>query len=61
MNWNAWSRVRRVLDGILGGDRYQKYLAHHARTGCEHPPMTEKQYWQDYYRHQEQNPGARCC
>lgn len=58
----TWFRaVREYAEGMLGADRYKKYLAHHARSGCEHEPMTEKEYWRDYYRHQEENPGARCC
>ncbi|MEL4153310.1 YbdD/YjiX family protein [Corynebacterium bovis] len=47
--------------GVLGADRYRRYLDHHARQGCGHPPLTEKEYWRSYYAHQEDNPGARCC
>ncbi|MEJ4103598.1 YbdD/YjiX family protein [Corynebacterium bovis] len=47
--------------GVLGADRYRRYLDHHARQGCGHPPLSEKEYWRSYYAHQEDNPGARCC
>lgn len=47
--------------GVLGADRYRQYLAFHARSGGEQPPLSEKEYWRDYYRHQEEHPGARCC
>ncbi|WP_346845281.1 YbdD/YjiX family protein [uncultured Rothia sp.] len=47
--------------GVLGGDKYQKYLAFHRQSGCSEVPLTEREFWQDYYRYQEENPGARCC
>ncbi|MDH2455346.1 YbdD/YjiX family protein [Corynebacterium bovis] len=60
----ARTAVTAVADyarGVLGADRYRRYLDHHARQGCGHPPLTEKEYWRSYYAHQEDTPGARCC
>ncbi|MEX3610546.1 YbdD/YjiX family protein [Rothia sp. LK2588] len=48
-------------NGVLGADRYQKYLAYHRQSGCDHAPMTEKEFWRDYTDRMEKNPGSRCC
>ncbi len=53
--------IRRFARGIVGSDAYDKYLHHHMVTGCEHPPMTEKEFWRAKSRDQELNPGTRCC
>ncbi|MBO3130534.1 YbdD/YjiX family protein [Dermatophilus congolensis] len=52
--WKSWK-------SILGADKYEHYLAHHRRMhpGCE--PMSEREFWDRYYRDCERNPGARCC
>jgi hypothetical protein len=51
----------RLGRGALTGDRYEHYLKYHASTGCEHPPMTEAEYWRDYHAWQDDNPQGRCC
>lgn len=55
------SRARWFAGGVMGADKYQKYLAHHRATGCQHEPMTERQFWRDYTDGLDRNPGARCC
>lgn len=55
------SAVEWFTSGMLGGDKYQKYLAHHRQTGCDHAPMNEREFWRDYHRRLDANPGARCC
>ena len=47
--------------GMLGANGYQTYLAHHYASCCDHPPVSEKQFWRDYFADQEVNPSARCC
>ncbi|MDO4252078.1 MAG: YbdD/YjiX family protein [Rothia sp. (in: high G+C Gram-positive bacteria)] len=47
--------------GVLGADKYQKYLAHHRGKDCSKKPMTEREFWQDYYDRQGKNPASRCC
>lgn len=56
-----FSRARWLANGVLGADKYQKYLAHHRATGCKHPPMTEREFWRDHTNRMEKNPGTRCC
>lgn len=56
-----FSTLSWFASGMLGGDKYQKYLAYHRQSGCEHEPMTEREFWRDYHQRLEENPGARCC
>ncbi len=54
-------RVRWYVRGVLGEDAYDRYLAHHQRSGHAGPPMTEREYWRARTDHQERNPQGRCC
>ncbi len=52
------------FDGVLGGDAYAKYVAHHERThgtDPDCPMMTEREFWRDRTDRQESNPQGRCC
>lgn len=53
--------VQRFARGVLGSDAYDKYLTHHRITGCQHEPLTEKQFWREKYRKQDTSPEGRCC
>lgn len=53
--------VQRFARGIMGSDAYDKYLHHHAITGCTHEPMTEKEFWRAKYTKQDNSPEGRCC
>lgn len=53
--------MRRFARGVLGSDAYDKYVHHHRIMGCEHPLLSEKEFWRAKYREQDENPGARCC
>ncbi|WP_336649929.1 YbdD/YjiX family protein [Kocuria rosea] len=60
--------MRRLAEGlgragriVLTGDKYEHYLKYHASTGCEHPPLTEAQFWRDYHAWQDDHPEGRCC
>lgn len=55
------SALARFASGVLGADKYQRYLDYHRRSGCSEPLMSEKEYWRSLTDHQEANPGARCC
>jgi hypothetical protein len=52
------------VDGVLGGDAYTKYAAHHAAVhedGDGHPLMSERDFWRDHTDRQEVNPQTSCC
>ncbi|MCT1368272.1 YbdD/YjiX family protein [uncultured Kocuria sp.] len=55
------SAVARFASGVLGADKYERYLDYHRRSGCTEPPLSERQYWRSLTDHQESHPGARCC
>ena len=55
------SAVRWWFRGVTGADAYERYLDHHRRSGHDHPPMTEKQFWRAKTDFQENNPSASCC
>ncbi|MEU1524494.1 YbdD/YjiX family protein [Nocardia rhamnosiphila] len=53
--------VFRYLDSVVGGQDYQRYLAHMRRVHPGRPVMSERDYWRERYADAERNPGARCC
>jgi uncharacterized short protein YbdD (DUF466 family) len=53
--------IRWYVRGVLGEDAYERYLAHHARTRCDHRPMTEREFWRDRTDAMEKDPKSRCC
>ncbi len=60
----AFDAVRGVVwwfSSILGGQDYQRYVAHLRRThpGC--PIPTERQYWRDRHAEADRSPTNRCC
>ncbi|GAA4884480.1 hypothetical protein GCM10023203_40620 [Actinomycetospora straminea] len=57
----GWRTVRWWFRGVLGADAYERYLAHHDRSGHDHPPMGEREFWRARIDHQERNPQGRCC
>ena len=56
-----WRSAVRFGNGVLGADRYQRYLEYHRATGCEREPLTERQFWRDYQDWQDAHPEGRCC
>ena len=54
-------QAKRFVDGVLGADKYQHYLEHHARTHPGQTPMTERAFWKDYSDWQDKHPQGRCC
>lgn len=49
------------FEGVLGGDKYKRYLEHHARNHPGEEPVSERQWWRDYNKWQDDNPQGRCC
>jgi uncharacterized short protein YbdD (DUF466 family) len=58
------------LNGMLGGDAYEKYTAHHRAVHAGHAGdgtepreklMTEREFWRDRTDREERNPQGRCC
>lgn len=49
------------VKGVLGADKYERYLEFHAKSGCAHEPVSRKEFWRRHYAEQDANPGARCC
>ncbi|CAA9254149.1 MAG: hypothetical protein AVDCRST_MAG54-2148 [uncultured Actinomycetospora sp.] len=58
---DGWRAVRWWFRGVLGADAYEQYLARHARTGHDHPPMDERAFWRARSDHQDRHPEGRCC
>jgi uncharacterized short protein YbdD (DUF466 family) len=53
--------VFRYLDSVVGGQDYQRYLAHMRRVHPGRPVVSERDYWRERYADADRNPGARCC
>jgi len=49
------------LDSVVGGQDYQRYVAHLRRRHPDRPVPTEREYWRERHAHAESNPGGRCC
>ncbi|MFI5719846.1 YbdD/YjiX family protein [Nocardia sp. NPDC051750] len=49
------------VDSVLGGQDYQRYVAHMRRTHPGRPIADKRAYWRERYADAERNPGARCC
>nr|WP_280429029.1 YbdD/YjiX family protein [Nocardia brasiliensis] len=49
------------FNSILGGQDYQRYVAHLTRNhpGCAIP--TEREYWRIRHADADSNPQNRCC
>ncbi|MCW4466856.1 YbdD/YjiX family protein [Glutamicibacter sp. MNS18] len=54
-------QVKKFMDGVLGADKYDRYLAHHRANHPGTAPMNEREFWKDYSAWQESNPQGRCC
>ncbi|WP_309107049.1 YbdD/YjiX family protein [Arthrobacter sp.] len=49
------------LGALVGADAYRKYLEHHAASGHDGPPLSEREFWRDRTDRQDNNPQGRCC
>lgn len=57
-----WARsALRFGNGVLGADKYERYLDYHRASGQAGEPMTEREFWKDYQDWQDANPQGRCC
>ena len=59
LDW--WRGAVRFGNGVLGADRYERYLQYHRATGCESEPLTEREFWSDWQDWQDAHPEGRCC
>ncbi len=58
----GWCRAAvRFGNGVLGADRYERYLQYHRASGSDQPPMTEREFWRDWQDWQDAHPEGRCC
>ncbi|MBF6424573.1 YbdD/YjiX family protein [Nocardia cyriacigeorgica] len=56
--------VRGVLwyfDSVLGGQDYQRYVAHLRRQHPDCPIPSEREYWRERHAEADRNPANRCC
>ncbi|MDN5562498.1 uncharacterized protein DUF466 [Luteococcus japonicus] len=58
---SRWRRALRFANGVLGADKYERYLAWHRTTAQPGEAMDRKEFWRHEYHRQEHNPGSRCC
>lgn len=49
------------FNGVLGGQDYQRYVAHMRRAHPGSPVVSEREYWRERYDEAERNPSTRCC
>lgn len=49
------------FNGILGGQDYQRYVAHLRRQHPGRPVPTEREYWRTRHADADNNPTNRCC
>ncbi|CAL8896647.1 hypothetical protein KVA01_21230 [Kocuria varians] len=56
-----WRAALRFGNGVLGADRYERYLQYHRASGSGSEPMSEREFWRDYQDWQDAHPEGRCC
>lgn len=49
------------LNSVVGGQDYQRYVAHLRRRHPDRPVPTEAEYWRERHADAERNPAGRCC
>jgi uncharacterized short protein YbdD (DUF466 family) len=57
----GWNAVTWYLKALMGENGYEQYLRYHLSSGCQSPPLSEKQFWKDKMDWQDKNPQGRCC
>lgn len=52
----------RWFSGVLGADKYQRYVEYYRAQG-DHtvPMMSEREFWRHWQDYQQDNPQGRCC
>lgn len=58
---SRWAGVKWFVKGIVGANAYDHYLAHHYGTGCDHPVLTEREFWRAKMAEEDRSPTMRCC
>ncbi|MBF6355358.1 YbdD/YjiX family protein [Nocardia higoensis] len=49
------------LDSVVGGQDYQRYVAHLRRRHPDRPVPTEREYWRERHAYADNHPAGRCC
>ncbi len=49
------------MNAVLGGQDYDRYVAHLRRVHPERPIPTEGEFWRERHAAADRNPGTRCC
>lgn len=49
------------LDSVVGGQDYQRYVAHLRRRHPDRPVPTEREYWRERHAYADSHPAGRCC
>ncbi|WIK63865.1 YbdD/YjiX family protein [Gleimia hominis] len=52
---------KRLWRDFTGESAYDRYVERHAREHPGHAPMSERQFWRDRARFEEQNVSTGCC
>lgn len=56
-----WRSVNRFVRGVVGADKYERYLQWHRTTGQPGEPMDVKAFWRHEMDRMENDPSSRCC
>jgi uncharacterized short protein YbdD (DUF466 family) len=54
-------RARALWRDFTGESAYDRYAERHAREHPGHPPMSEREFWRDRARFDEDNVSTGCC
>ncbi|MDO5093571.1 MAG: YbdD/YjiX family protein [Propionibacteriaceae bacterium] len=57
---NGWRRLAWFVNGVLGANKYQQYLAYHRRYG-HGEPLSESKFWRSEADRQDGETAGRCC
>ncbi len=57
----ALGSARSLWRDFTGESAYQHYVQRHRLEHPDHEPMTERQFWRERARFDEDNVSSRCC
>jgi len=55
-----WARAVSAIRRITGMPDYSVYLAHHRANHCDQPPLSERDYFEQFLE-QRYSGVSRCC
>ena len=56
----TWRRLAWFVNGVLGANKYQQYLAYHRQYG-HGEPLNESKFWRSEADRQGEEIAGRCC